>query len=315
MHLQKKILSVFFAAILFYGTAEYAIQKWILYPSFLKLENQQAIRNLECCQRTLEREAEHLSLICFDWSAWDDTGLFIRGQKDDYIKQNLMDETFDQQKFNVVCFLDTHNKLIWEKCIKFVDGEQLVETTIKEFSAEMLPQQTFLLEHKTPEDFVAGLMVTEAGPMLVTSRPITNAKNTPPIYGTIIIGRLINDKTMALLSEQIQVDFEWWSLSSEKTRQTLQPYLSRLTEENPIRLERSDDKNVVAAYKTMPGLNSKQILLIKSFAKQEITAEGRKVTQMAFILSLAAAGIIFAALFVFFETSVPRFIRRYQHKS
>ena len=302
--MRKKILFTLLAVAVFYVAVDYMVQRWVLYPSFVKLENQQAIRNLERCGRALEREAEHLNQICFDWSAWDDTGLFVEGRKSDYIQQNMTDEMFQQPKLNMFCFLDAQNKYVWGKCVKFAEGKQIVQMDIKEFSAEVLPQESFLLGHRKPEDSIAGLMVTEAGPMLVASRPITNNKNELPIRGTVIVGRLINDETMALLAEQTQVDFEWWSLSSEKSRQVLQPYLGRLTKENPIFLERPAGQDLVAVCKIIPGLNTKQAVLIKAITKQEITVEGQAAIRFALASLLISGGIVLISLWILLEAVV-----------
>ena len=68
------------------GTAEYAIHRLIIYPSFLALERDEAQKDLERSVQALKREIHHLDSLAHDWSTWNDTYRFVRAPFEDYVR-------------------------------------------------------------------------------------------------------------------------------------------------------------------------------------------------------------------------------------
>lgn len=300
MSLRNKILSILLIAGIGYGLVDLAVQKWIILPSFEEVENNRARINMDRCILALNSEVEHLNRFCYDWSAWDDTALYVQGKKEEFIRQTISDEVFLTQQLNALIFLDVKGNYIWGRTVKLGENE-ISPLEIRELTPGNLCRNTDLIHHHEPEHSVAGVLLTSVGPMMISSRPITNNLNTAPIVGTLIMARIVNDDMMSPLSRQTQVDFEWWSLASDATRQALDPYLSKLTSPDSIFLEKPADENIVAVYKTFPDINQQSSLLIKAKTPRDITAKGVASIRFALFSLLGGGCVVLLVLLVMLE--------------
>jgi len=303
MLLRNKIVSMLLIAGLCYGLVDLAVQKWIILPSFEAVENNRAHINMDRCILALKNEIEHLNRFCYDWSAWDDTALYVQGKKEDFIQQTISDEVFLTQHLNAMIFLDAKGNYVWGQVVKLGEKE-ITPLEIEELSPAKLCRNTTLINHPEPEHSVAGVLLTSAGPLMISSRPITNNLNTTPIVGTLIMARLVNDEMMNPLSKQTQVEFEWWSLASPATQQALQPYLSQLPTPESSFLEKPADDNIVAVYRTFPDIYQTPSLLIKAKTPRDITSRGLAAVRFAQFSLLAGGVVILVVLLVILETII-----------
>jgi len=86
------IIFVLFASL---GVADFFVQRFVVYPSFLELEEHEAGQNLQRIFHAIDRENYHLERICRDWATWDDTYDFITTRSEIYKTSNLYDEALD----------------------------------------------------------------------------------------------------------------------------------------------------------------------------------------------------------------------------
>ena len=200
--------------------------------SFKAVEKFVARKNLQFCINSLQAELNHLNTVCFEWSAWDDTGAYIEGQKPQFITENTTEVTLREKNLDVICILDKHGKPLWSRFVRN-SGNECQTIQLDMFSPENLQKNPALWNHKNPNSCVSGFCSTENGVLMLSSRPVTNNTNSPPIHGTIIIGRFISDQVIASIARQTCLDFKWWNLHSDYTRQAMEKYTSQITPENP----------------------------------------------------------------------------------
>ncbi len=207
--LKIKALLILIGVFILSGVVEYVIQQQIVYPSFIALENSEAKKNLKRAVQAINREMYHLDATTHDWAAWDETYDFIVTANQEYIDTNLVDSTFTGNAVNLMVLTDTSGRVVWKKVIDLATKE---ETTLAGFSANSLPGSHPLLTFPPPETplseaGVKGVIMTEKGPMLVSSRPVITSNNQGPVRGFFIFGRLLNAPLVEVLKGQTQVDF------------------------------------------------------------------------------------------------------------
>ena len=117
MSLQKEITIILLVVIGLFAGLDNAIQRFIIYPSYQKIDQEQARENVARFQASLERETYHLSQIVLGWSAWDDTYKFIQDGNEAYRKANLAEAFFADIDINAVYFIDVDGKVVWGKSI------------------------------------------------------------------------------------------------------------------------------------------------------------------------------------------------------
>ena len=104
------LLLVVFGVLLGIDTA---VQRLVIMPSFVRLEQQEASQDLQRCRQALEREIEHLQLTCHDWGSWDDSYAFVEDLNEEFIQSSLNIETFDAAGLDMVYYCDTHGRVVW----------------------------------------------------------------------------------------------------------------------------------------------------------------------------------------------------------
>ena len=82
MSLRNKVATLLLALFGAFALAEFGVQHFVLYPSFVELEREQATRNTERAVEALQREIELLGPSAADWGRWDDTYNFVQDHND-----------------------------------------------------------------------------------------------------------------------------------------------------------------------------------------------------------------------------------------
>ena len=130
------------------------MQRFVLLPSFVALERENATRNVERVIQALRRDAELLIPSARDWGNWDDTYQFIVDRNEDYIQANLNAKAMDSLGVNLLAFYETAGSRVWGLAY---DHEAEAEMALGELSGERPPPTHPLLGEPGSEDAIAGL--------------------------------------------------------------------------------------------------------------------------------------------------------------
>jgi len=207
--LQGKVLLIFLLIFVSIGLVDLIVQKYTLIPSFIKLENQAAVKNLERCRYTVELELSKLDMLCGDWAAWTDTYNYVQNPYAEYENSNLPDSTFTSYGIQLILFLNRSNEVVWGKI--FDPGFEKI-IALKTFPLKKFTQDHPALQFENEGDLhkmvKKGVLKTEHGPIMISSRPIIKSSNEGPIMGTFIMGKFLSETVVASLAQQINVPFE-----------------------------------------------------------------------------------------------------------
>jgi len=73
MSLRFRIVTLILVSFIFLVSIGYLLQRFILLPSYIELEQHQAKKDVGRCLEAIKRELHHLELLTDDWAAWNDT--------------------------------------------------------------------------------------------------------------------------------------------------------------------------------------------------------------------------------------------------
>lgn len=104
---------IVFCIFLLFGVVYFGIQRFIILPSFIALEREEAITDVKRSVNALQKDIDTIDGLCWDWAAWDETYAFIETRSAEYIEANLVLEKFADDDLNVLYFTDTSGKVIW----------------------------------------------------------------------------------------------------------------------------------------------------------------------------------------------------------
>lgn len=291
MSLKLKLLLILLSVFLSLGALDYGIQRFIIFPSFLSLERDEARKDLQRSVRSIRREIYHLDSLCHDWSAWDDTYEFVKSPSNDYIETNLPLSSFTDNSLNLIYICDTRGKVIWGEIYDLETEEpiQLVDFPKDSFTRRFLTTSHEAGKGPLGDITVAGIFMTEQGPMLISLRPILNSNNEGPARGTFIMGRFLSDEMVKMLIEQTQVAFKVFPIQADSLPEATRDIPNRLTAESPFLIEEKGDDHLML-YATFPDIKGDPALLIRAKIPRKIAARG-SVTMHYALISISAIGL------------------------
>lgn len=237
--------------------------------SFQGIEKYVIQKKMDSCVGAMQMELDRISGLVYEWSAWDATAAFLAGQDPNYPEDNSVEDTMKEQNIHVFGIFDAHGNPVWTRCVKEQGGRQEV-FNLNLFSPETFKKNPFLWEHDNPNSCITGYYPTEAGILMLCSRPVIQPGNKGLIRGTVIMARFVNDKLIASIARQKCQDFQWWNLDSAFTRDAVTDYLSMITHENPIHVEINPKQ--AAVYTTLKDIHGTDAMLMKLVLKNDIAS-------------------------------------------
>lgn len=207
MQLRLKITLLLVVVIAASVSLNYVIQRVAVMPSFRALEHESALADWQRCENAISRDLEALSLICFDWAAWDDTYEYVQGNFPEFYAGNLSNKDwFVDQDMDVLYVCRPDGSVYWSHVVELEEG---VSTQLAFMPRDRIPLDHPLMQvNSSKESKVDGIMMTELGFVMLASRPIMTSMNEGPVQGVLIFGRRLSDERVLELREQTGVEFE-----------------------------------------------------------------------------------------------------------
>ncbi|WP_028576390.1 sensor domain-containing diguanylate cyclase [Desulfomicrobium escambiense] len=208
MSIRTKVFLIIFVLFAALGAADFIIQRFIIYPSFLELEYREAGENLQRIFHAIDRETYHVGRLCRDWATWNDSHDFMATGSERFIESNLSDDSLDNISLNMIAFCDTRGNIVWSR-VRDLEEKTTLQLGFMD-GGHIDLKHTTLSVHPSPEGGRGnrGIFNTEAGPMLFASREILRSDGSGPSNGFLIMGRFLNQAMLETLKEQTRLSFE-----------------------------------------------------------------------------------------------------------
>ena len=212
MTLRQKTLLIISIIVVASIIGLYSVSRTIMLRSFSRLEEKYTTEHIERIRNILLDNFAALDTFVFDWAAWDDTYEFIENANPEYIRSNLVDETFLSSRLNVILFVNTAGELVYGKAFDLVMEK---ERPVPEDLMRHLHPDSPLLFH--PDEFsnLTGILLLEENPMIVSARPILKSSEEGPIRGALIMGRYLDAEELFRLSEIMRQSLSIFRFDSE----------------------------------------------------------------------------------------------------
>ncbi|MGD8563471.1 MAG: CHASE4 domain-containing protein, partial [Desulfarculaceae bacterium] len=246
------------------------------------------------------REIRHLGILCNDWAAWDDTYEFAAQPNQEYRDSNLLPETFSDNRLNLIYIYDRQGRAIWGETHGLAQGELI---SLKEFAPGVLAAGHPLISHHTIPSVVEGIFLSECGPLLIASRPITTSNNKGPIRGAVVMGRFLDQPEVKRLAEQTRVDFKVWSLGDKQMPAQAQKALAGMKNRPGPVIDLTDPDSLLI-FGLLADISGSPALLIEARVPRTIIAKGRQALEFVVISVLAAGVVILLGLWAILQKTV-----------
>lgn len=125
MSIRTKVFLIIFVLFAALGIADFFVQRFIIYPSFLELEHREAGENLQRIFHAIDRETYHVERLCRDWATWNDSHNFMATGYEGFIESNLSDDSLDNISLNLLVFCDIRGNIVWSRVRDLEDKTSL----------------------------------------------------------------------------------------------------------------------------------------------------------------------------------------------
>lgn len=285
MSLRVKVVGLVLFSFLVYGILDYGVQRTFILPSFISLEKEESLKNMDRAVQTVQREIQHLGSSATDWSFWDDTYQFVQDRNDAYRISNLNEQALNGLNVNILYIFDVDQQQVWGMAYD-LDSHQ-------EISISGLSEQLENIHLMDPESKVEGVLVTSQGPVMISATPILKSDGQGPVKGYFVLGRFLNTD---FISEQVQIKLRATVLGTKVMDPETNAILALIHDLHETLVLSDDDFNRV--YRVLSGLDEKPALLLQVDDPRLISAKGEKAIRFALLSILGVSLVILVVLII-----------------
>jgi signal transduction histidine kinase/FixJ family two-component response regulator len=269
------------------------VHSYFILPSFERLEEADARRNVGRAFDALAVANEEIVQKLADWAGWDDTYKFIEDHNQEYIDSNLEASSLEAMNIDLVTYLDANGNVRWSA---WRDREGAMHGGIVAGAEHQLREGAPLRDLPTLKSHASGVMRLDAGAMLAASRPITDTAYEQPARGTLIFGRWVSDALTARIGERLHMDvmIEPVGANPVCTGRRLNAGEDRAIWFKSVCLTRvRAEGNQVASSTVVADLEGKPALTVIVTQPREVLAHGQNLARTILLFGLLASTAIF----------------------
>ncbi|MCX6684933.1 MAG: PAS domain S-box protein [Methanoregula sp.] len=284
---QKSLLALCTVFILIVATI-ILVSSIIFLGSYEKLESDHTKEVMVLVENNVNSEIANLNVIVTDWAPWDDTYLFVQGQKSDYIELNLADETYSSLRLNFIIITDREGNIVYGKGF---DSQKNAMILVPDGLVRELGRVNSPLRNINTKDKISGFLNLPEGPVILSAQPILHTDFSGPPEGMIIMGRYLDEAEIHRLGLQTLPSLSITPLASFLISPGNSPIESR---DNNIRV--INDTTIVGE-EVLQDINGNDAFLLEVQMPRDIYQQGRS-TIILFVLMQIAVGIIMCVLII-----------------
>ncbi|MCI0516591.1 MAG: HAMP domain-containing protein, partial [Woeseiaceae bacterium] len=286
--LQKKVSMTLLGVMSTLVLLTYVILTAIVGPAFDRLEINDATRNLVRAERAIRADVNVLDAISRDWASWDDSYAFARGENPGFSKSNLDRLSLTKLSLNLVLFFDTQGREVWGQVLQ---GDKTLSPTVLGVLKPAAPEDMPRIQQTRLDGFTRGLLRTNLGPMLFSSRPILTSQDGGPIAGTLLMGQFLDDARMERLRQRTEVIMNW---------QTVQPGQEvdlpmALDANTPESMQHLATPDSITSLGVLNDLYDQPLLVLEVNTPRKLSALGGQTVNAA-LLFFSLAGVVVAVV-------------------
>jgi PAS domain S-box-containing protein len=203
MTLRSRILWIIGSTLIGLFLLLFIVSSTILLEGFVLLEKQSIKLNLTRASNVLLDEVKNLLIEAEDYAAWDDAYAFMISKDQAFINSNLGESTFDALDLHLLAILDRHGDLILGY------SHDALHHQLVPLPSDFIHHLAYFsiddsLDNHEDKGQKSGLLLLAGQILLIASYPILTSQSEGPHRGVLIMGRLLNEEKIEVMSRLTQ---------------------------------------------------------------------------------------------------------------
>jgi PAS domain S-box-containing protein len=270
MTLRRKALLIIAVTLISLIGILYAVSRFVFIEGLSEIEELDVHKQVEQAAGVLSNELANLEANTANWSAWDNTYVFIESGDEEYIQSNLTDETFINLQLNLMLFIHSSGQVVFSKVFNLNDQE---EVPISSSMRQYLLDDIFIPSSLVTENMRSGVILFDEGPMYIVAQPILTSHYEGPNRGILIMGRYLDSKVMEHLSQLMKFPITIHTIDDIRMQAEFEEALSSLSEEESVYL-RTANTQYITGYTILKDVFGNPSLVLRMNIPREIYNRG-----------------------------------------
>lgn len=309
MNLRKKTMLIVGASLCFLTIILCVAVPVIQKRNFEKVETSLCIQKMDGVLAAFNKSLEEFAARYKDYSQWDDTCQFIKGENAAYIESNYTESGLASINANALVILDKNGKVCFATGFDKEIGKKI---ELPEGFAPYIAPDSALLRHDSPDSVKTGIISLPQGNMMLTAQPVLNSQGEGDICGTFVVGRYFNAQEIDRLSCYTLTPIEVCSANAQNIPEDFKSVMASNTTET---LTARREANTISGYSMIKNIGGKPAFAVRTDMSLEMFRKLERDGSISFIIAFVALGItLFLVVIGFLGRSVLSPLARLGHR-
>lgn len=237
--LRQKMILILLAIFLAMGLIGFLISNNVLLQSVSKIEERLIDDNISRVRNILNEEIKRLKIVSLDWGHWDDTYYFTLGKNPDFLRQNLFDDIFYNNKWTLFLIFDPKFKLVYGK------GYNLETKKVTDIPLDLndyFYPDSYFFKNIQFEKPAAGLALIDNTLQFVSAIDLRHSDRKGPMVGYLVLTRALTRESLLAYSKNLELPLHLNYLNTPQSISSSNPELLKNNQliklqENAIHVE------------------------------------------------------------------------------
>ncbi|MGK0218613.1 MAG: signal transduction histidine kinase [Planctomycetota bacterium] len=316
MSLRSKITWVLVAVIGLFALVVDRMQQSVFHGRFQQIEEQEAREHVSRVSAAIEGAISDLDALALGLANFTPLFDYVDAPNADFEKDSLTPTRLGLQGLDLVYVIappapvDESSddflspvahlpRVLWSQ---ITDPQAKTSVGLAEFPAEFLSPNHPLLRGVLQRGSMAGVMLTEHLPLLVSAQPIRRSDGTGMAssrdQGTLIVGRFLSQDLAQFRDADGRVTLDLWQIDGRhELPAEVEQVLPLLTASTQVYLAEKDASSLYA-YETFGDIRNRPEILLRATLPRDITAIGDLAARSG-VLTLLTAGATLLLVLMF----------------
>ena len=272
----------------------------LLVSSYESLERKKMDTNVQRFHNALNNEINQLDSAVGDWSAWNDTYLFISGENNEFPDNNLDNATMANLRTDIMIYINTSGNIVYEKGFDYSERKMInISSSLNNY----IYRDSILVNFVDLNSSVKGIILLPEGPILIASRPVITSDRQGPIRGAVIWGRYLDSDELNFLSEIVNLSVSIANFNDQAAPADFREAALSIVDDGDAFIQ-PIDSNYIAGYSTIEDLFGNPVLLVKVTTDRDIYKQGIFTIQYFQVLVIILGIILSCTLITFLNRTL-----------
>ena len=214
MTLRKRLFWLFVPLLLLTLLSAFWLSERILLSRFDSQDRSLLFNDAERLRSALDYMLKNNLNLLSTYSGWDDSYEFMLGNRPDFARSNLDEQSLALLNFDFMVFLDNQQQVVTEQWLPPDLSEMLSSNQQHPSDYDSLRQailqlgrRLIQLDQTSPSELGRGqLLLVQGTPLLLVVNPISNNQSTVPPVGNIVAGHFLDFQRFKSLQQLVDGD-------------------------------------------------------------------------------------------------------------